>query len=570
MNHEHGILIVDDEEGMRDSLVFMLESEGLTNVRTARNGEQALAELQKRRFDLVITDLEMPKLNGYALMQVIQGRWPTTLVIAITGYGSTESAITCLRRGAFDYITKPFEMEVILAVIRRALDRVRLAAEAAARTEQVMVMAEITRIINSSLEIKEVYGQFTDEVRHLLQFDLMSIWVNGETPGQIRVMAATLPAPHPLSIDRTLPATDTLAGQVMASGQRAVRHDLSQEKRLRDEEILLKDGFRSLIVEPLVVKHQVIGAFCVGSAKPGQYGPRTEDVAGQIGGLVATAANNMLLFEQLQAQLARLDRAQAQLIRSARLAAVGELADGVAHEINNPLSVILGVTQLLLRQPGTSQGVIEDLEKIAASANRVAAITRTFIEFAKPVTVGKQFPVQLGDLLDSAVLLVKSQTEFADKPIRLERDVPADLPLTMGNESQLRRALVDIIRNAFEAMAKKTPPKTGHNLHITGTTRQDGEQTFVEVVVEDTGAGIPPKNLSRIFEPGFTTKMDRGTVRGLGMGLFSAYGIIDTHGGSINVESEEGIGTRVLVSLPAIEHTKEDTTHAIRQRPRTD
>ena len=564
MNQKHGILIVDDEEGMRDSLVYMLENEGFANVKTARNGEQALTELQKRRYDLVITDLEMPKINGYALMQVIQGRWPATLVVAITGYGSTESAVTCLRRGAFDYISKPFEMEVILAVIRRALERVRLAAEAGARTEQVMVMAEITRIVNSSLEIKEVYGHFSEEVQRLLSFDLMSINVKGETPDYLRVMATTAPLGHPLAADQPLPVTGSLVGQVMTSGQRAVNNDLSRANRLLDEETLFAKGLRSVIMEPLVVKHQVIGTFCVGSAKAGQYDAEAEDIAGQIGGLVATAANNMLLFEQLQAQLARLDRAQAQLIRSARLAAVGELADGVAHEINNPLSVILGVTQLLLRQPGISQSLIEDLEKIGTGANRIAAITRTFIEFAKPVTVGKQFPIQLGDLLDSAFLLVKSQTEFADKPIKLDRQLPADLPLIMGNESQLRRAFVDLIRNAFEAMAKKSAPKTGHVLRLVVKIRHEGELTLVDMTVEDTGVGIPAKNLSRIFEPGFTTKIDRGTVRGLGMGLFSTYGIIDTHGGSINVESEEGIGTRVLISLPTVDYARENVSH----RPR--
>jgi two-component system NtrC family sensor kinase len=303
----------------------------------------------------------------------------------------------------------------------------------------------------------------------------------------------------------------------------------------------------------LVAKRKVIGVFCVGSSTVNQYDAATAEVVGQIGGLVATAANNMLLFEQLQAQLARLHRTQSQLIRSARLAAVGELADGVAHEINNPLSVILGVTQLLLRQHNMPQGALEDLEKIGVSANRVATIIRTFIEFAKPTTAGKQFPVQIDDLLEAAFLLVKSQTEFSDKPVKLDRCFSPDLPLIMGNEGQLRRAFVDIIRNAFEAMAKVPPPPAGHMLRLQAYPRRDNGQAFVDVSIEDTGCGIPARNLSRIFEPGFTTKIDRGTVRGLGMGLFSAYGIIDTHGGNINIESEEGSGTRVLVSLPALQ-----------------
>jgi len=175
MTQHQNILIVDDEEGMRDSLTFMLESEGLTSIQTANNGEVALAELDRQAYALVITDLEMPKMNGYLLMQVVQRRWPNTMVIAITGFGSTESAAECLRHGAFDYITKPFNVEVIIAVIRRALDRFQLETEARARTEQIAVMAEIARLVNSSLDIQEVYPPFTQEVKRLLAFDVMNI-----------------------------------------------------------------------------------------------------------------------------------------------------------------------------------------------------------------------------------------------------------------------------------------------------------------------------------------------------------------------------------------------------------
>jgi two-component system NtrC family sensor kinase len=111
---------------------------------------------------------------------------------------------------------------------------------------------------------------------------------------------------------------------------------------------------------------------------------------------------------------------------------------------------------------------------------------------------------------------------------------------------------VSIIRNAIEAMAKTTPGESGHLLRIQATARQNNGHKVVEVTIEDTGCGIPARDLVRIFEPGFTTKIDRGTVRGLGMGLFSAYGAIDVHGGNINIESEPGHGTRVIVTLPTI------------------
>lgn len=552
MDDPQRILIVDDEEGMRDSLTFMLESEGFVDVATARNGEQAVQMLQDNPYSLVITDLEMPAMNGYALMQVIQERWPHLLVVAITGFGSTESAAKCLRRGAFDYITKPFEMDLILSVIRRALDHARVEEEARRRAEQVAVMAEISRIVNSSLDIKEVFGAFTHEVRRLVDFDVMNIALYGDTYQTLRILSTTAPGSSGLAEGQAVPVNNSLLGEVATSGGLRMKNDLGAGYRLRDEDLLFQEGVRSIIAGPLIVKHRVIGTFSVGSRQPNRYDEKTEDVVRKIGELVATAANNMLLFGQLQSQLTRLRRTQSQLIRSARLAAVGEMADGVAHEINNPLSVVLGVTQLLLRQGDTPPHIVQELEKIAVSANRIASVTRSFIEFARPAPLGQQHPIEVAELVDSALLLVQSQMDSGMDSFEIKRLFAPNLPLVMGNEGQLRRALVNIIRNAMEAITKAPPPAEGHLLTLQLDSIRESGHPFVEITIQDTGQGIPSGRMNRIFEPGFTTKVEKGTVKGLGMGLFASYGIVDAHGGDINIESKTGEGTKVTVKLPAL------------------
>jgi signal transduction histidine kinase len=241
-------------------------------------------------------------------------------------------------------------------------------------------------------------------------------------------------------------------------------------------------------------------------------------------------------------------------MRSARLAAVGELADGVAHEINNPLSVVLGVVQLLLRQPDLPMGLREDLEKISVSANRIASITRTFMEFAKPTPVGRPLPIQIAEVFESALLLVMSQFAESAGTIQIRRAFSPDVPLILGDEGQLRRAFVAIIRNAFEAMLRVPEPELeeGHVLRLSAAPRVNDARRLAVALVEDTGNGIAEHHLNRVFEPGFTTKIEQGTVRGLGMGLFSAHGIIDTHGGEITIESEVGRGTKVTISLSAL------------------
>lgn len=554
MSQHQSILIVDDEEGMRDSLTFLLESEGFPSVQTARNGQVALEKLEQEDYALLITDLVMPKMDGCQLMRLVHQRWPDMIVVAITGFGSTESAAECLRHGAFDYITKPFNVDVILAVIRRALDRYQLEAEARTRIDQIEALAEITRIINSSLDIKEVYGPFSSEVKRLLDYDLMNIALLDEARDTLRILATTAPETSVLAVDETVPVDGSRLGEVTITEQPCRQDDLTQEKRRLDEELLFQEGILSFMAQPLVVKQKAIGTFLIGSQSPGAYDARSEDLAGQVGGLVATAANNVLLFEQLQSQLEHLRLTQSQLIRSARLAAVGELADGVAHEINNPLSVILGVIQLLRRRPDLPPGIEEDLEKISVSANRIASITRTFLEFAKPTPVGKPLPVQITDVFESALLLVLSQFAETVETIQVRRAFSPDVPLILGDEGQLRRAFVAVIRNAFEAMLRVPDPSVeeGHVLRLSAAPHKHDARRLAVALVEDTGNGIPEHHLNRVFEPGFTTKIEQGTVRGLGMGLFSAHGIIDTHGGEITIESEVGRGTKVTISLSAL------------------
>lgn len=551
MNEQKKVLIVDDEEGMRDSLTFMLESEGITGIRTAKDGEQALEELEKGATELVITDLVMPKMNGYSLMQTIKERWPHTLVIAITGFGSTDSATQCLRRGAFDYITKPFELDVMINTIRRALDRVQLETSARRRAEQIAVMAEITRIINSDLDIHAVFRPFADEVKRILDFDLMNVALFNSSRTQLSILTTTAPRSSALARGESIGINKSCLGMVATSGQPVTKSDLQAGPRLIDEEKMAAEGIRSLVAVPLLVKRRPIGAFCVGSRQPDAYRAADEAIIGQIGGLVATAANNVLLFERIQAQLVTLRQTQSQLIRSARLAAVGELADGVAHEINNPLSVVLGVTQLLLRDEKMPEPFKEDLDRVVHSASRVASIVKTFIEFAKPATGAQEAPVHIDKVIDSALLLVCAQLESA-KTVQVEKAFPPDLPLIMGNSGQLEGVFVNIIRNAIEAMSKVAAPSGGHVLRLKAATREARGHVVLDATIEDSGCGIPARDLPRIFEPGFTTKIDRGTIRGLGMGLFSAYATIDAHDGEINVESEPGRGSRVTVTLPII------------------
>lgn len=390
MTGQGKILIIEDAQTMREFLASLLGYEGYNDVLLVEGGFEGMERLKAEPFDLVITDLSMPGLDGYQVMEYVHENHPQTLVIVITAYGSMESVTEALRQGAFDYVTKPFEAEVILASVERALEKIRLEKEARQKTEQIA-----------------------------------------------------------------------------------------------------------------------------------------------------------RLFEQTQEQLAALQQAETQLLRSARMAAVGELADGVAHEINNPLTVVLGTVQLLLREPDLDTETVSDLEKIERETQRIANIVRNFIDFARPDPAEVYSPLDVNRVLQEVLLLFDGR--LAKQSIRLVKKLSPNLPPVLGHDGQLRQTFYHIIINALEAMSLLEAPPTGHWLKVvTGTLPNQA----VEIIIADTGCGIQKQDIDRIFEAGFTTRVEKGTVRGLGMGLFIAYNVIQAHQGTIDVQSESGKGTIFRIALP--------------------
>jgi len=541
------ILVIDDEPGMLASLRYMLNNNGYDQVETCASAPEAIDRLKEKEFDLVITDLAMPLVSGHAVLEYVQEHCPQTPVVVITAYGSLESATKALRQGAFDFITKPFEMDVLLNTVRRALEKVHLQKEAQRRTQQMLALGEITRIINASLNLEEVFPPFVQQLRQIMAFDRVEVALleSGDT---LRLAAVAGLGESILGPGLCLSLADKGPWQVVRNGRPLLRSGLSEDSLLPEETALLREGLRTLLTVPLIVGGETIGVFQLGNCQPDAYSQEDIGLAQQVADQIANAVQKASLFQQTQRQLAELRRTQAQLIRSARLAAAGELADGIVHEINNPLSVVLGSAQLLLRLPDLSPEVQADLEKIVASAQRIADLVYTFVSLAKPATSAPYGPTDVNQAINQALDMLTGR--LIRSRVTVQKNLDNNLPLVHGNDDQLRRVFVNLILNAIEAMERIAPPPTGHQLRVTTRLTRDGNEETVEVLIADTGDGIPPENLDRIFEPGFTTKIENGAIRGLGMGLFVAYGIIEAHRGTIEVESEVGKGSTFTVRLP--------------------
>jgi signal transduction histidine kinase len=245
------------------------------------------------------------------------------------------------------------------------------------------------------------------------------------------------------------------------------------------------------------------------------------------------------LNDELNDYVERLQKTQQQLIQADRLSSIGQLSAAVAHELNNPLAGVLVYTKLIkdkLASESFDRGKVQNsLDKIESAVDFCTGIIRGLLDFARQ-TEPLLRPVTMSRAIDKAISLVGHQAKM--KMIEVVREESPALPLVVADFNQLVQVIINLVVNAVQAMNE------GCKL----TVRTSAEGGWVRVSVQDTGCGIPPENMDKLFTPFFTTKEE---VKGVGLGLAVSYGIIERHGGRIEVQSEVGHGSTFTVVLPA-------------------
>src|ERR1700749_1849531 len=170
------VLIVDDEKFIRDILADFLGMEGYV-VRTAEDGQAALSELNHARYDLIISDLKMPRMGGIELLEQVGTTAPNALTVIMTGFGTVETAIDAMKRGAYDYILKPFKVEEVIHVVQRGLEKQRLSAENL-RLKEALGLYKVSEAIQASLSLDEVLANVGDTALHEMHGDFVSTWLD--------------------------------------------------------------------------------------------------------------------------------------------------------------------------------------------------------------------------------------------------------------------------------------------------------------------------------------------------------------------------------------------------------
>lgn len=289
---------------------------------------------------------------------------------------------------------------------------------------------------------------------------------------------------------------------------------------------------------PLMTSHRSIGVLWLGR----HFGFTDKDLhlLNAIADMTASALHRQALQEDLQAKLAALQDAQAHIIQGEKLAAIGQLTSGIAHELNNPLTSVVLYAQMIQRRMN-DDGAKRDLDKIISETLRASKIVRSLLDFARQRVPEKKI-TDVNDIVKSVLDFISY--EFRAHDIHYELDLSPEIPTTLADAHQLQQVFINLLNNAWQAISE-----TGHSGILRITTEYLQTTGTIRVTIEDNGLGIHQENLSKIFDPFFTTKPEGS---GTGLGLSICHGIIANHGGRIWAESELGKGSKFFIELPVI------------------
>jgi two-component system NtrC family sensor kinase len=433
---------------------------------------------------------------------------------------------------------EPDEISLLSAFADQAslvIDKDRLIQEARTRAARLRTLARLHQLISSSLDTDEVLHAITRAGAELMDAPLVGISLVDEATGILERRAFSddgLGADHP--------GTRRRLGEGAMGWVAVHRRPLNIPDVFADDRVLAQDwcrrhGFTSALVVPILFQESLLGVLVLFGRTPFAMDAADQDLLESFLAQAALAIHNASVHEELRAAHQNLERSQEQLIHSEKLSALGQLVAGVAHELNNPLSAVLG--NAYLAEPKVTDPLVQrHLKGIREGAERAAQIVRNLLQFARKLTSSRE-DIEIDQLVDRVLTLVANAG--ATQNISIVRDLAPGLPSTAGDPGQIQQVLLNLVTNAFQAMEDSGGRVTVRSRSSAGRLR---------IEVEDTGPGVPAEIRTRIFDPFFTTKP---VGKGTGLGLSVAHGIVSAHEGRIWVEEAPGGGARFVIELPA-------------------
>jgi two-component system NtrC family sensor kinase len=431
-------------------------------------------------------------------------------------------------------------LESIAGQIGGAVDKALLYSETKQRSYEMSVLNRTGQILTSTLDLDEVLMLIISEARSMLQAERVFVLLHDALDDDLVFASAAGPGGEKIEGKR-FPADAGVTGWSLQNQQPVIIEDAQHDPRfLREVDEIMGVRTRSMIVAPMRSRDKPIGVLEALNRSHRPFSEHELDLLVTLAGYAAIAIDNAQLYEAEREQRKLVEESQTQLAQSDRLAAIGRLSASLTHELNNPLQAIHNSLQMMLAFPLDDEErqtyismADEEVERLIGMVNRVLEFSRRPGNELKPLDVNRV----VNKVLDL------SGKYLQHRHVALEVDLDKNLPPVAGNAGRLGQVFLNLVINAVEAMPK------GGKLCIQSTWSGD---SHIVVRVSDTGVGIPPDVMGRVFEPFFSTKK-----QGTGLGLSISHNIVEQHGGEILVQSELGEGTVFDVQLPTFEGARD-------------
>ncbi|MDD9303807.1 MAG: response regulator [Desulfobacter sp.] len=520
------ILTIDDEFYIRQSIRTYLEDYGYI-VFEAENGQKGIEVFDRELPDLVLLDLRMPEMDGLQALEILKARSPETPLVVASGTGNMTSVVEALRLGAWDYIFKPIQdMDVLKHAIEKCLKESRLKKENREYQER---LEELVQERTVALE--------KSEQRYKAVFE--------------HTGAAIIIEP-----DNTVSMVNSKFAQIVGMDRKDIEGQNKWQDFVSEQDVdimanLLETQKRKKPWTDTILQYELK----IMSATDGIKFVYVS--LGLIPGTGRLVASLLDITEKKQAEQRWLSL-EKQLRKAQKMEAIGTLAGGIAHDLNNILSPVLGYADMIMRTAETGSPVFERSEKIQKAALRAADLVSQVLTFNRGIEEEKR-RIKLHPVIREVIKLLRGSIPST---IRIIDKIDRNCDAVLADPTQIHQVVMNLCTNVYHAM-EDTGGELIVELRQAELTPADmlaypnlstGAGTYLILEVCDTGCGMTEDVVERIFDPYFTTKEDG---KGTGLGLATAYSIIQSCQGEIQVKTQPGQGSCFSVFIPAVKAEKE-------------
>jgi len=516
------ILVADDEPYVLDVCERILEKD--FTVKIVRSGLEAIQVAQHERFDLLLTDIKMPGIDGLETAREIKKIHPNIISVTMTGYGTMETALKALRLGIDEFVIKPFAPEELLLALERALEKERLRQENT-RLKSLLPLFEFNRSLTGISDPHLLFDKVLDLALSNTSAQLGALYVYNSQGRLSFLTQAHCEADH-----LALFAADNFAFLQQLDDD-ALQSTVGVANNSPFAPLLTKMGMDSIVAVPLHGKERSLGVFVLAKKTGGAFTQSELNFLGVLFGQAAVAYENARLLEDLQntnEQLKVLDHLKSEFINLA------------AHELRTPLAILMGYASVVEEEVSGLHK--EYLRIITRNAMRLRALIEDLLNMRNIEAGQLEFsvsPVRIDEIVAQSMVDVAILAR--EKNIQLETSLPDDLPVIDFDRQKLELIIMNLLTNAI----KFTPVKG--KVSLTGKITKDR----LEFSVQDTGIGIPEKEFTHIFERFYQIENSLNREHnGIGLGLSIVKGIVDQCGGEIWVDSEPDKGSAFTFTLP--------------------